>query len=78
MSEYVLVSQYARRIEHFHLLETAQWLLTVIEGDEARLLLPALGGEIPLGEIDDPISDQKSPRPWPAWPPPAEASTRGA
>ncbi len=53
LSEYVLVSQYERRIEHFHLLETGQWLLTVLQGDEARLLLPALGCEIPLGEIYD-------------------------
>lgn len=53
LTEYVLVSQYERRIEHFHLLETGQWLLTVLKGDEARLLLPALGCEIPLGEIYD-------------------------
>jgi Uma2 family endonuclease len=52
-AEYVLVSQYERRVEHFRRLETGQWLLTVHTGDEARLVLPALGFEIPLGEIYD-------------------------
>ena len=49
--EYVLVSQRARRIEHFKRLEAGQWLLTVLEGDEAVLELPSLGCAIPLGDI---------------------------
>src|SRR5262245_37216731 len=36
--EYVLVSQYERRVEHFRRLEAGQWLLTVLMGDEALLV----------------------------------------
>jgi Uma2 family endonuclease len=50
-AEYVLVSQGKRRVEHFRRLETGQWLLTVLEGDDAKLELPALECSIPLGEI---------------------------
>jgi Uma2 family endonuclease len=54
-AEYVLVSQKERRIEHYRHLEspqaTEQWLLTVLQGDDAVLELPALGCAIPLGEI---------------------------
>lgn len=49
--EYVLVSQRGHRIEHFRRLESGQWLLTLLEGDEAVLELPSLGCTIPLGEI---------------------------
>ncbi len=49
--EYVLVSQSRREVEHFRLLESGQWLLTVLKGDEAVLELPALGCAIPLREI---------------------------
>jgi Uma2 family endonuclease len=51
--EYVLVSQRERRVEHFRRLESGQWLLTVHQGDEAVLELPAIGCAIPLGEIYD-------------------------
>lgn len=51
--EYVLVSQRERRVEHFRRLETGQWLLTVLQSDEAVLELPALGCAIPLAEIYD-------------------------
>ena len=49
--EYVLVSQRTRQVEHFRRLESGQWLLTVLEGDEAVLELPALECVIPLREI---------------------------
>jgi Uma2 family endonuclease len=49
--EYVLVSQRRREVEHFRKLESGQWLLTVLEGDDAVLELPALGCAIPLREI---------------------------
>lgn len=50
-TEYVLVSQRGRQIEHFRRLESGQWLLTLLEGDDAVLELPSLGCEIPLAEI---------------------------
>ncbi|MCC6552512.1 MAG: Uma2 family endonuclease [Polyangiaceae bacterium] len=49
--EYVLVTQSGKRVEHFRRIETGQWLLTVSEGDDSVLVLPALGCEIPLSEI---------------------------
>ena len=49
--EYVLVSQRRHQVEHFRRLESGQWLLTVLDGDEAVLDLPALECSIPLREI---------------------------
>jgi len=49
--EYVLVSQRERRVEHFRRLDSGQWLLTVVEGDDALLELPSLELAIPLSEI---------------------------
>jgi hypothetical protein len=49
--EYVLVAQRRRQVEHFRRLETGQWLLTVLEGDDAILELSSLGCAIPLREI---------------------------
>ena len=49
-TEYVLVSQHERRVEHFHRLETGQWLLTACEGDGV-LSLPALGCELRLADV---------------------------
>jgi Uma2 family endonuclease len=49
--EYVLVSQRERHVEHFQRLASGQWLLTVLEGDDAVLELPALECTIPLREI---------------------------
>jgi Uma2 family endonuclease len=49
--EYVLVSQRTRQVEHFRRIEPGEWLLKVLEGDEAVLELPALGCAIPLREI---------------------------
>lgn len=49
--EYVLVSQRGRRIEHFRRLESGQWLLTLLEEDDAVLELPSLDCAIPLAEI---------------------------
>lgn len=51
LEDYVLVTQTEKRVEHFHRLETGQWLLTVSEGNDAVLLLAGLGCEIPLSEI---------------------------
>jgi Uma2 family endonuclease len=51
LAEYVLVSQRRHEVEHFRRLESGQWLLTVLEGDEAVLDLPAIECSIPLREI---------------------------
>jgi Uma2 family endonuclease len=66
--EYVLVSQRKGQVEHFRRLESGQWLLTVLEGDEALLELPALACAIPLREIyaetdDLPGDDDLTPEP---------------
>lgn len=49
--EYVLVAQNEPRVEHFRRLETGQWILTVYRGESARVELPALGCELPVGEL---------------------------
>ncbi len=49
--EYVLVSQGSRRIDHYKRLDSGQWLLTVLKGDDAVLELPSLGCAIPLRDI---------------------------
>jgi Uma2 family endonuclease len=66
--EYVLVAQGRRQVEHFRRLESRQWLLTVLEGDDAVLELPALDCAIPLRDIyagtdDLPGDDDASPEP---------------
>lgn len=50
-AEYVLVAQRRRQVEHFHRLDSGQWLLTVLESDDAVLELPALQCALPLREI---------------------------
>ena len=51
--EYVLVAQDEPRVEHFRRIETGQWLLTVYAAENERVALPALGCEMPLGELYD-------------------------
>jgi Uma2 family endonuclease len=51
LAEYLLVAQAERRVEHFRRLESGQWLLTVYQGDDATVTLPALSAELPLREI---------------------------
>ncbi|EYF04916.1 Uma2 family endonuclease [Chondromyces apiculatus] len=63
LAEYVLISQTSHRVEHFRRLETGQWLLTVYEGDEASLDLPALGFAIPLAEIYEQLDILPEPPP---------------
>lgn len=51
LTEYLLVAQSGKQVEHYHRLETGQWLFTEYKGDGARVPLPALGVELPLAEI---------------------------
>ncbi|MBI5498355.1 MAG: Uma2 family endonuclease [Deltaproteobacteria bacterium] len=51
LEEYLLVSQLEERIEHFHRLPTGQWILTVAQGKEAVLELPALSAALALHEV---------------------------
>lgn len=50
LQEYVLVSQRARRVEHFRRMETGKWELTIF-GPEDEVVLPALGVAVPMSEI---------------------------
>ena len=50
-SEYVLVSQGERRVEHYRRLETGQWMMTEYVGDDARVVLPVLECELPVSEL---------------------------
>ncbi|MFN3638536.1 MAG: Uma2 family endonuclease [Chloroherpetonaceae bacterium] len=51
LQEYVLVSQRAVRVEHFHKLSSSEWRYTVLNTPEAVISLEAIGVEIPLHEI---------------------------
>ena len=50
LTEYVLVSQRERRVEHYRRMESGQWLLTVVE-ESGTLALPALLVEVALDEV---------------------------
>lgn len=52
-TEYLLVAQAGKQIEHYRRLETGQWLLTDYQGDEAKVPLPTLGIELSFAEIYD-------------------------
>jgi Uma2 family endonuclease len=49
--EYVLVSQRTRQVEHFRRIEPGEWLLKLLERDEAVLELASLACSIPLREL---------------------------
>jgi Uma2 family endonuclease len=51
LREYVLVAQDAPRVEHFARLDDGSWRMTVVNGLEAALELPALACRLPLSEI---------------------------
>lgn len=51
LTEYVLVSQHERRVEHYLRLDSGQWIFTAYEGEAATAALPSLGCEVPLAEI---------------------------
>ena len=63
LREYVLVSQDRMRIEHFVRQPQAdQWLLTVIEGIDADLVLPTIEIRLSLAEIYAKVSFEESER----------------
>lgn len=63
LKEYVLVSQDRLRIEHFVRQPQAdQWLLTVIEGIDADLVLPSIEIRLSLAEIYAKVSFEESER----------------
>jgi len=49
--EDVLVAQRWWQVEHFRRLESGPWLLTLLEGDDAVLDLPALAQKAPLAIV---------------------------
>jgi Uma2 family endonuclease len=53
LTEYLLVAQEGKQVEHYHRLPTKQWLLTEYKGDEDKVTLPTLDVELPLAEIYD-------------------------
>lgn len=64
--EYVLIAQRKRQVEHFRRLESGQWLLTVLEGDDAVLELPSIACSVPLrvlyADTDDVPGDDEHDR----------------
>ncbi|MCC6552513.1 MAG: Uma2 family endonuclease [Polyangiaceae bacterium] len=49
--EYLCISQLEKRVEHSRRIETGQWLLTEHKGDDAVVVLTALGCELRLADI---------------------------
>ncbi len=47
----IIVSHRERRIDHYHRLSDGQWHLATHVGDDALLVLPALGGSLPLVDV---------------------------
>lgn len=62
LTDYVLISQWEPRIEHFYRLEDGIWRFVVARGLQAALDLPAIGCRLPLADIYARIT----------FPPPAE------
>jgi Uma2 family endonuclease len=53
LTEYLLVAQEDKQVEHYRRLGTGQWLLTEYKGSEAKVALPTLEVELPFSEIYD-------------------------
>jgi Uma2 family endonuclease len=51
LEEYVLLDQYRSRVEYFRRLSEKEWQLLVLTQAEDRLVLTALGVEMPLSQI---------------------------
>ena len=51
LTDYVLVSQTAPRLEHYRRQDNGQWLLTVAEGLEATLALESIRCVLPLAAV---------------------------
>jgi Uma2 family endonuclease len=51
LTDYVLVSQAEHRVDHFHRVDSGQWLLTPLAGDDAVLELASIGCSIPLADL---------------------------
>ena len=54
--DYMLVTQHKERVELFTRQPDGQWLLSVAEGLEARMVLPSLGCELALSDIYDAVA----------------------
>lgn len=51
LQAYVLISQRAAHVEHYERKEDGSWNFTEVSGLNTTMLLPALGIEIPLGDL---------------------------
>jgi len=55
LTDYLLVSQNRRRIEHFHREADGRWLLFEAAGAEAALEIPSIGCQLVLAEVYDKV-----------------------
>lgn len=51
LQEFVLVSTSEKRVDHYHRLDAAKWVLTTYEEEAASLVLPGLGCAVGFDEI---------------------------
>ena len=61
LSEYVLVSQNERRIEHYRRVDGGHWLLTEVKGLDGSLALPALGCVLRISDVYEDVEGLGSP-----------------
>jgi Uma2 family endonuclease len=55
LTDYLLVSQTRRRIEHFHRESDGRWTLAEAAGPEAALDVPSIGCRLALAEVYDKV-----------------------
>ncbi len=51
LHDVLLVSQHEPRIEHYERQPEGRWLWDVVEGRQAKLVIPSIGCTIPLSEV---------------------------
>lgn len=51
LHDVLLVSQHEPRIEHYQRQPDGRWLWDVVEGRQAKLVIPSIGCTIPLSEV---------------------------
>jgi Uma2 family endonuclease len=61
LEEYALVSTRERRVEHYRRQGRREWLLTVYAEEDARVVFPALGGEVTLASIYEKVQGIPAP-----------------
>lgn len=63
LRDYLLVAQDRLRVEHYHRLESGDWLLHTAEGEQAAVELSSIAGRLPLRELYEGVALPEEPAP---------------